>query len=105
MSEEAHSRSRSGVSTPASHRPSDNTPHNSSTERAPGNRPLTPTTATGPPPTEEDSPPTRGRLTTAETPRARDSPRSEEHTSELQSRFDLVCRLLLEKKKNIPPTK
>src|SRR5699024_6968658 len=24
------------------------------------------------------------------------SPRSEEHTSELQSRFDLVCRLLLE---------
>src|SRR5699024_11300168 len=27
--------------------------------------------------------------------------RSEEHTSELQSRFDLVCRLLLEKKKNI----
>src|SRR5207249_10461899 len=28
------------------------------------------------------------------------SSRSEEHTSELQSRFDLVCRLLLEKKKN-----
>src|SRR5438067_8372939 len=28
--------------------------------------------------------------------------RSEEHTSELQSRFDLVCRLLLEKKKNRP---
>src|SRR5437868_8721327 len=27
------------------------------------------------------------------------NPRSEEHTSELQSRFDLVCRLLLEKKK------
>src|SRR5690349_22983092 len=27
------------------------------------------------------------------------SPRSEEHTSELQSRRDLVCRLLLEKKK------
>src|SRR5699024_12116360 len=27
-------------------------------------------------------------------------PRSEEHTSELQSRFDLVCRLLLEKKKH-----
>src|SRR5207249_11720604 len=36
--------------------------------------------------------------------RATDEPppedsRSEEHTSELQSRFDLVCRLLLEKKK------
>src|SRR5207249_6984598 len=28
--------------------------------------------------------------------------RSEEHTSELQSRFDLVCRLLLEKKNNQP---
>src|SRR6266513_3120010 len=28
------------------------------------------------------------------------SARSEEHTSELQSRFDLVCRLLLEKKNN-----
>src|SRR5699024_11911987 len=27
--------------------------------------------------------------------------RSEEHTSELQSRFDLVCRLLLEKKKRV----
>src|SRR5690349_22586109 len=27
-------------------------------------------------------------------------PRSEEHTSELQSRRDLVCRLLLEKKKD-----
>src|SRR5437868_11487397 len=29
--------------------------------------------------------------------------RSEEHTSELQSRFDLVCRLLLEKKKRAAP--
>src|SRR3712207_8058820 len=29
-------------------------------------------------------------------------PRSEEHTSELQSRQYLVCRLLLEKKKNSP---
>src|SRR5207249_9612215 len=28
--------------------------------------------------------------------------RSEEHTSELQSRFDLVCRLLLEKKNRTP---
>src|SRR5690349_22041909 len=36
----------------------------------------------------------RGR----ERPRVR-PPRSEEHTSELQSRRDLVCRLLLEKKK------
>src|SRR2546422_210857 len=30
-----------------------------------------------------------------------DAERSEEHTSELQSRLHLVCRLLLEKKKNI----
>src|SRR2546421_1652275 len=30
---------------------------------------------------------------------ATNDPRSEEHTSELQSRSDLVCRLLLEKKK------
>src|SRR5699024_12698727 len=28
-------------------------------------------------------------------------PRSEEHTSELQSRFDLVCRLLLENEKYV----
>src|SRR5260370_6684470 len=31
--------------------------------------------------------------------RARDTARSEEHTSELQSHLNLVCRLLLEKKK------
>src|SRR3712207_7529597 len=31
-------------------------------------------------------------------------PRSEEHTSELQSRQYLVCRLLLEKKKPLMPT-
>src|SRR5438309_4760276 len=32
---------------------------------------------------------------------ARRGTRSEEHTSELQSQFHLVCRLLLEKKKSI----
>src|SRR2546429_2992623 len=32
-----------------------------------------------------------------------DNTRSEEHTSELQSRLHLVCRLLLEKKKNTTP--
>src|SRR6266496_4760159 len=37
------------------------------------------------------------RATRRPTPKA--PPRSEEHTSELQSRRDLVCRLLLEKKK------
>src|SRR2546422_3292201 len=33
-------------------------------------------------------------------PLVRQAERSEEHTSELQSRLHLVCRLLLEKKKN-----
>src|SRR2546422_8301610 len=33
------------------------------------------------------------------------APRSEEHTSELQSRLHLVCRLLLEKKKHLPDSK
>src|SRR5689334_24826825 len=36
-----------------------------------------------------------------QTPACRRVPRSEEHTSELQSQFHLVCRLLLEKKKTI----
>src|SRR5437773_6420225 len=35
--------------------------------------------------------------------RGRSAARSEEHTSELQSHHDLVCRLLLEKKKIITP--
>src|SRR5690349_23820834 len=42
------------------------------------------------------------RAPAARSPRpAGRSTRSEEHTSELQSRRDLVCRLLLEKKKKI----
>src|SRR2546422_6199617 len=50
-----------------------------------------------------------GRRITALDPRARSvtddrgTVRSEEHTSELQSRLHLVCRLLLEKKKNTKP--
>src|SRR5436309_12610528 len=36
-------------------------------------------------------------------PRPANVARSEEHTSELQSRENLVCRLLLEKKKNSQP--
>src|SRR5438105_15614294 len=46
--------------------------------------------ARGEPPCPRVLRPGRTRLT---------STRSEEHTSELQSRVDLVCRLLLEKKK------
>src|SRR5207249_10906244 len=41
----------------------------------------------------------RGMRTLPWRMRAHSENRSEEHTSELQSRFDLVCRLLLEKKK------
>src|SRR6266496_6507154 len=44
------------------------------------------------------APPT-GRRATPRTPAPSGPQRSEEHTSELQSRRDLVCRLLLEKKK------
>src|SRR5207249_8584428 len=45
-----------------------------------------------------DAAPAR-RAATAQRHRGAPPARSEEHTSELQSRFDLVCRLLLEKKK------
>src|SRR5690349_18942942 len=41
----------------------------------------------------------RGESIYAPPPAPGSEPRSEEHTSELQSRRDLVCRLLLEKKK------
>src|SRR5436190_14983888 len=41
----------------------------------------------------------RRRGSKGEQDRGGASPRSEEHTSELQSHSDLVCRLLLEKKK------
>src|SRR2546430_5279275 len=41
-----------------------------------------------------------GRSSLSNTPSRRDQ-RSEEHTSELQSQSNLVCRLLLEKKKTI----
>src|SRR3712207_8342115 len=46
----------------------------------------------------------RRRLTSTDVSAARPSrPRSEEHTSELQSRQYLVCRLLLEKKNSYSP--
>src|SRR5699024_12681777 len=53
-----------------------------------------------PPPPAGGSPSRTGRAPRRR-PEARSArSRSEEHTSELQSRFDLVCRLLLEKKKS-----
>src|SRR5205085_8891162 len=75
----------------------------------PANRSLIPpapsTTSTTPPPTPPRCPPT-GSGPPSNTPPARRPPpartrrrrRSEEHTSELQSQSNLVCRLLLEKK-------
>src|SRR2546422_4842294 len=48
----------------------------------------------GPAPRDSD-----GGGRSASVPASRGSGRSEEHTSELQSRLHLVCRLLLEKKK------
>src|SRR2546426_4718099 len=45
--------------------------------------------------------PRRFALPRKRRPRARRRQRSEEHTSELQSPCNLVCRLLLEKKKTI----
>src|SRR5476649_3063995 len=47
------------------------------------------------------SPPRLPRERAQGASRARDCERSEEHTSELQSHSDLVCRLLLEKKKKL----
>src|SRR3712207_8271587 len=52
-------------------------------------------------PTPSDGDPSEGQAGSSPTPGASpgSTPRSEEHTSELQSRQYLVCRLLLEKKK------
>src|SRR5690606_41124084 len=45
-----------------------------------------------------------GKFDASSTPSTSMALRSEEHTSELQSRENLVCRLLLEKKKKITRT-
>src|SRR3712207_7919456 len=49
----------------------------------------------------DKAPPPRPRPGRADRKPSSRTPRSEEHTSELQSRQYLVCRLLLEKKKNL----
>src|SRR3712207_8038030 len=70
----------------------------------------TSTSAAGPRSTASRSSSTRrtpawaGRTRASSTRTSRRSPRSEEHTSELQSRQYLVCRLLLEKKKKTNKT-
>src|SRR3712207_7544238 len=61
------------------------------------------TTSHGPIALSGRSPSVRIRTCLVLTPADRKERRSEEHTSELQSRQYLVCRLLLEKKKNTPP--
>src|SRR5699024_11947847 len=53
------------------------------------------------PATWSASKPSAASSASARSRHTRTRARSEEHTSELQSRFDLVCRLLLEKKNNI----
>src|SRR5437899_7205659 len=49
--------------------------------------------------------PSRCRIARGSGPAARERYRSEEHTSELQSLRQLVCRLLLEKKKTKRPSR
>src|SRR3989449_4459971 len=61
-----------------------------------------PISSSGPPPGGSRSPAARATASPgarAAAHRPRPAARSEEHTSELQSRLHLVCRLLLEKKK------
>src|SRR5437762_9592271 len=58
---------------------------------------LPPPTTTTPPPSTPTTRPATPTTVTVPTPDT--TPRSEEHTSELQSPMYLVCRLLLEKKK------
>src|SRR5699024_9296514 len=53
--------------------------------------------ATAKPETVSSSSSTQANATADNTAKTTVPARSEEHTSELQSRFDLVCRLLLEK--------
>src|SRR2546429_6627171 len=53
--------------------------------------------------TPDDSQPPRASRMNAFLLRKSGKSRSEEHTSELQSRLHLVCRLLLEKKKCMQP--
>src|SRR5262249_61999210 len=65
--------------------------------------PWTPPSVEGPSRTRPPpSPPGRECAGPLTCPSARVRSRSEEHTSELQSLTNLVCRLLLEKKKNKP---
>src|SRR5689334_24348795 len=63
-----------------------------------------PETPGGNPPGARDRGHRTGLRVLALRPLRRAIPRSEEHTSELQSQFHIVCRLLLEKKNPNQPT-
>src|SRR5207253_10661809 len=70
--------------------------------RASAASPAAPEYLRSPPPSDEASPPASTEFLAEFRPFVTSaSTRSEEHTSELQSRGHLVCRLLLEKKKHI----
>src|SRR5690349_22146018 len=71
-----------------------------SDEDAAAEPPLNASDSGGAPQTVGDRPGCERPHAVAEEAEQREAQRSEEHTSELQSRRDLVCRLLLEKKKN-----
>src|SRR5207249_8505443 len=75
------------------------TPRSSSRRLDPRIPPSSPSAASSSPGTSTRGPRTSASSSCARAPTPGRAGRSEEHTSELQSRFDLVCRLLLEKKK------
>src|SRR5207249_6941336 len=64
---------------------------------------VAPSSCRAPQPTNSAATPSRSSKPAATARPFCGSWRSEEHTSELQSRFDLVCRLLLEKKNSSSP--
>src|SRR3712207_8049711 len=73
---------------------------NSSTVRTPSARPIS-SARFGVSPRKRPRPTSSGSTSRSSSFSSAISPRSEEHTSELQSRQYLVCRLLLEKKNKI----
>src|SRR5690625_1244662 len=83
--------------TPHRCQPDGMSPHSSSTD-SPDHRATSPERSPAP---QDPSPPEDRRGSPSDSREDTQDGRSEEHTSELQSRGHLVCRLLLEKKKNM----
>src|SRR5207302_9074899 len=84
-------------SSSSTHQPSRNAHGDSSTPLANGRTPAS-AKPHSPPPCRSATNATWSRSASSASSSSASSPRSEEHTSELQSRENLVCRLLLEKK-------